>query len=267
MTVVIGQGSHMLSFVHPVAGELQIFTGMDKISWGYTLNTANFPTYGGEVIQILSCFVEDLEISGTLRSYQEMQALHDYFYKYIKDAAGVDNNTGHDRDETPIVMSYPHRNWLFNIIVTDVPGYRRATELVAPEWQIKAFVVDRGLDVANLEETLIEEASIKLSLNSSDPNFTANFGLEGKIRFTDSLFSDPKGKSPGEIAGLDESKFDPDTNLKQLGDYFHNLLPSYLQGDFDTVIQGIGSKPTFNIGPKSTSPDSKALNLPVKKKN
>jgi hypothetical protein len=45
-------------------------TGLERVAWGYTLNTANFPTYAGEVVQILSCYVEDLEITGVVQTYR-----------------------------------------------------------------------------------------------------------------------------------------------------------------------------------------------------
>jgi hypothetical protein len=39
---------------------LTVDTGLDEASWSYNLNTVAFPTYGGEVVQILSCNVGEL---------------------------------------------------------------------------------------------------------------------------------------------------------------------------------------------------------------
>ena len=234
----VGAGSRKLRFSHPEVGELIVNTGADSISWGYGLNTQYFPTYGGEVVQILSCYVDDLQIKGTLRNYRDLEALYGYFLTYIKNASasGV-------RDERPITCEYPHRGWQFKIIVTSLPGYRKGRDVIAPEWQIVAHVIDHAGDVEDLKNLILEEAQIKAAINSPD---NENFGLLGKIRFIDeNPFSDPitsRGKS---------YKDDRYKSLDSIGDYYTKLLPSYLEGDFDAIFGEVGSRPAFDprIGP------------------
>lgn len=236
MAKVVGQRrqhSTPVHFYHPACGELVVYTGIDQISWGYTMNTANFPTYGGEVIQILSCYVDDLQMQGTLHDYKEMQTVYDYFLKFIDNAGGansVDEHGQRIRDERPMKFTYPHRNWVFDIFVKEAPGYRRGRDVVAPTWQITGHVVDHAGDAKKLSDLIVKEAEFK-SLTSGEA-----FDLEGKIRYQDEdPFSDPWTDTGPNFSVLDKQT-----------DQFAKLLPSYLKGDFDLIFAGVGSKPAFN---------------------
>lgn len=243
MAIVVGQGSHTVLFSHPQVGELHVRTGIDNISWGYQLNTANFPTYGGEVVQILSCYVDDLTVQGTLQSYLDMENVYTYFLQYLKIANTRDRNSLMH----PMKFYYPHRQWEFEIIVTNLPGYRKARDVVAPTWQISAHVVDEGNDVESLKQLIVDEAQIKAQIGSTDPKFNEHFGLEGKIRFIDeNPFSDPFTDQGLNFANNRHEA------IQNIGDYYSTLLPSYLDGDFDAIFGNIGSQPSFspNRGPK-----------------
>lgn len=236
--VVVGAGSHTVSFYHPTVGSLEVRTGIDDISWGYNLNTANYATYGGEVVQILSCYVDDLEVHGTIRNYTELEAVYSYFLNYIRgvSADGV-------RDDTPMSFDYFHRGWKFKLIVTEAPGYRKARELTVPEWRIRAFIVDDS-STEDLKDIIIEEAQIKAQIGSDDPKFDEHFGLEGKVRFVaDNPFSDPFTSSGLQFAANKAEALD------KIGNYYSSLIPAYLNGDFDTIFGSIGSKPAFNPNP------------------
>lgn len=249
-SISVGVGSHRVIFYHPIVGTLTVHTGIDSIQWGYELNTVNFPTYGGEVVQILSCYVDDLNVRGTLRNYIEMEQTYQYFLNYIR-GASADGT----RNETPMKFTYPHRGWDFDIFVTQAPGYRKARDLTAPEWQINAFVVDQANDVESLKELVIEEASIKANIGSSDPNFDENFSLQGKIYFTaDNPFSDPFTDQ-----GLKFATNQADA-LKNISNYYSSLLPSYVNGNFDAIFGSIGSQPAFNpqLGAKGITDPTQA---------
>jgi hypothetical protein len=59
-----------LIFEHPSAeGPLSVHVNPNQIEWSYGLNTANYPTYGGEVIQILSTFIDDMTVQGNVTTY------------------------------------------------------------------------------------------------------------------------------------------------------------------------------------------------------
>lgn len=227
-------------FNHPECGYLIVNTGLDQISWGYTLNTANYPTYGGEVVQILSCYIEDLRLQGTLTSYEDLEIVYGYFLTFINNASadGV-------RNETPMKFYYEERGWEFDIFVKNAPGYRKGRDVVAPEWMIEAHIVDHAADADKLSDLIVSEAAIKVATNSDE-----NFGLEGKIRYVDdNPFSDPQTKK-----GKDFSQFD------SVVDTYTKLLPSYLDGSFSETFADIGSKPAFNpnFGPKGIATSDEA---------
>src|ERR1019366_7215700 len=147
-------------FTHPVhqpgisIGDLEIDTGIDDADWAYGLNTVTFPTYGGEVVQILSVYIDDLTLHGTLSTYRQMEAIYKYFARYIqiasqgtKSVPGIgDSISGSAYNLWPITFSYPERNWFFKIIPLAVPGFRYGRDVVTPTWQIKAHVVDDSPD-------------------------------------------------------------------------------------------------------------------------
>jgi hypothetical protein len=62
---------------------LVVETGMDEVEWSYNLNVAEFPTYGGEVVQILAVYIDDLMINGTIASYSELESIYGFFMEYF----------------------------------------------------------------------------------------------------------------------------------------------------------------------------------------
>jgi hypothetical protein len=249
---VVGQGSNEVSFSHPQIGTLIIKTGLERVAWGYTLNTANFPTYAGEVVQILSCFVEDLEVTGVVQTYSDMETIYTFFLQYLQIATQGDKKQGQQPgisayNQTPMDFTYPHRGWAFKVIPTAIPGYRKGREVVVPEWRIQAFVVDEEGDVANLSDLIQQEAAIKGIVGGGD-GFDEGFGLEGKIKFVDdNPFSDPFTSKGSEFT------VERKAALTKISDFYSNLLPSYLKGDFDSLTGSIGSKPAFSTDPNTVS--------------
>jgi hypothetical protein len=234
----IGSGSHQLIFEHEQVGGLSIWTGMDAIEWGYGLNTANFNTYAGEVIQILSVFIDDLTIEGTMRTYAEVDAFYDFFLTYLQVATQGDRlnpiRGQSSYNQKPMRFKYPHRGWEFEIIPTATPGLRYGREVVAPTWQLNAHVVDDTGDVKQVSELIREEVELQTERGEE-------FGLEGKIRFIeDNPFSDPVTRKKGKFVPLEL-----DESFKEISDWYTNLIPSYLEGDFEQLIGSASSKPAF----------------------
>lgn len=116
---------------------LRIVTGANQIQWSYGLNTVTIPTYGGEVVQILSAFVDDISIEGDARTYREMERIYRWFLIYIQSAT----QEGGFKDR-PITMHYPHRGWKLEIKPKMLPGFRYATDVVAAQYRIEAHVID-----------------------------------------------------------------------------------------------------------------------------
>ena len=228
----VGSGSHIVTFTHR-DDTLNIHTGLDNVSWGYGLNVQRYPTYGGEVVQVLSAYVDDLEVEGTLTNYQDMETTYKFFLTYIQRASA-----GGSRDENPMTFTYPHRGWKFKIMVTEAPGYRKSRDLTVPNWRIRAHIADEEGDVETLSELIKTEAEIKRDIENPEENF----GLQGRIGFTDeNPFSDP-WTDHGEV-------YKPGTYMDKITDHFSKLLPSYLSGDFDAIFGGIGSRPAFSTRP------------------
>lgn len=233
--------SHPLRFYHPTVGDHVINVGMDEIIWGYSLNTANYPTYGGEVVQILSCFIDNVDISGTFRTYREMENFYAYFLGYLKLATQGNGSRQPGQtsfNQQPMIFQYPHRGWEFKIIPLEIPGFRYATDVVAPVWKLLAHVLDPTDD---LKDDIVREIEIASAIGDSNTNI--HFGLQGKIGLVEPAFSDPFTDKQGEFSPLDSKA------VQQAGEYYSKIIPAYLSGDYETILGGVGSKPSFGSEP------------------
>lgn len=244
----VGHGSHQLHFYHHEVGHLYVNSGADRIAWGYNLNTATYPTYAGEVVQILSCYIDDLEITGSVQTYQDMESIYTYFLRYTQiatqgDPARSKHISGRSSyNQEPMILEYPHRGWTFEIMPTSIPGYRKARDQIHPEWRIQCHVVDETGDVDEVKDLILQEIEIKAAVGSKDQNWDENFGLKGQITFFDeNPFSDPFtefGVNFGDEQGQ---------NLTELADHYSKFLPAYLSGNFEDIFGNLGSQPAFNV--------------------
>lgn len=195
------------------ANPLVINTGANKIQWGYGLNTQTTPTYGGEVVQILSAYIDDLTIEGDLRNYAKMEKLYEWFLVYMQSATQSGNFV-----DSPVIMKYPERGWRMAIRPLALPGFRLGTEVVAPSWQLTANVVEADTEMV----ALTTEQAIKHGFDFN--RLHAGIGYD-----QDNPFTDPFSK---------KSTYNPEESLGEVSDFYQNLIPSYLKGDFDSLFQG-----------------------------
>ena len=225
-----------LIFTHKnLENPLRIDTGANQIMWGYGLNTQTIPTYGGEVVQVLSAYVDDLTIQGEVRTYQKMESIYKWFLQYIQTAT---QGTGEPSFvETPVTVLYPERGWRLKIRPHGLPGYRMATEVVAPTWQITAAVVEP------------DEAMNKLTMKEAKARGFDFSKLHAGIGYDeDNPFTNPAAR---------KSKYDPKEFSNKITDFYQSLIPSYLEGDFDSLFNGgfFGSKPMEDFNSEGRQED------------
>lgn len=218
-------------FSHPKVkdgNQLTIHTGANQFEWSYGLNTVTYDTYGGEVVQILSAFVDDVTISGQCRDYAEMERIYSWFVEYIQVATQGGSGLGSFNPD-PVTMTYPYRDWTLQIIPTQLPGLRWGRDVVAPEWQITASVYEEDPEMAYHTRTAAE-------LGIGDfGKLTADIGYD-----PDNPFSAPVTKK------TKEGKFDPSAvNTTKYADQFNQIIQSYTQGNFDAITAQFGSFPSF----------------------
>ena len=237
---------------------LVVITGADEIAWAYALNIAQFPTYGGEVIQILSVYIDDLTVQGTIRKYSEAEDIYSFFMEYFTIASQGSESTSADKyTQVPMIMEYAHRGWRFEIQPLEAPGFTYSLETVAPKWEMKAHVVDKSPDVAKLQELVIQELEVGNTEQINGKTIPNEFlTLKGVI----SPESGDPGQNPFIAPGtfLGE-KFVESTAQRaaegstRIGDYYNSLLPSYLNDTFFQSLTATGAKPNFgNPGPGET---------------
>lgn len=227
-------------FEHPkMPNPLGVHINPNQIEWSYGLNTANFPTYGGEVIQILSAYIEDMTIQGNVKTYHKLEEIYSWFITYIQ-IATVGIGTG-KFNVNPVKMFYRDRGWEFNIYPKTVPGFRYGTEVVAPEWTVTAAVVDPAQDLQNI---ILSKAQVNAVNQQGEVEL---FGkATGEIGFEEhNPFSDPEGEE-GKRGERNRKKLLKGEPVKggftELADSYNKLLPAYLHDNFSNLT-GNFSKP------------------------
>ena len=207
--------SHPSSQVQQKLGDLTVAVKPDQIVWSYGLNTANFSTYGGEVVQILSMYVEDMSIEGTVGSYAELERIYKWFIFYMQVA--TQGHSGHEGYDTrPVKMIYHHRGWKFDIYPKSLPGFKYGRDVVAPTWKLQAAVSEFD---DHFEDSVL-----------SNQDF-AGIARDGNF--------DPFGTTTGEIQNNEDSPWSAPTTKqyrngdvtkwnKKTTDWYGNILPSWL---------------------------------------
>lgn len=218
-----------VTFSHPdMPEDLHIAVKPNQIEWSYGLNVANFPTYGGEVVQILSAYIDDMTVTGNVRTYSEIENIYSWFINYIQRATVGETGTGR-YNVKPVTFSYFERGWVFKIYPTGMPGFKYGRDVVTPEWQLKAAVVDPAQDLLNvIVGNAAQEEELRLFGKA-----TGGIGFEPH-----NPFSDPEGGT-GELGEKNSKRFLKGQKVKggfkQLADTYNELLPAYLEGNFEDL--------------------------------
>lgn len=236
-----------------ITEKLTVTTGANSIYWGYGINTQTYPTYGGEVVQILSCYITDLQIEGDCRNYLQMEDIYRFFAEYMQYASQGVRGKGDQKYLTnPVKMNVPSRGWNLKIVPKSVPGFRLGTEVVAPQWQLVAQVYE---DDANANQAILSSIASKYY---NSPNISiaeainktttlSQIGYNPDSGFVNPLLSatDTKGKTK-------PNKFDGEA-LKEAytkrGEAYRQIVKSYIDNDsedaYGTLFVGNEySKPT-----------------------
>ncbi len=249
-------------------GPLFINSGVNSVKWSYELITQTTPTIGGEVVQILSCFVGPISIQGEAIGYltgegadnptagwnrqvqksgeegtsaytptEEMMNIMRWFRSYMH-FAGTDRHE--HRVEDPVLFEYPDRGWSFYIQPTGFEGFKMDKTMVTVPWSITAEVVsDAAADyfkkstMSGYTDTLtLSSARMLQRAISGDGTNAGSITLQGDnfAGQAHNIFTDPK-------LGYDRNVY-----ATQLATNYHLLVASYLQGDFKHF--GYASFPT-----------------------
>lgn len=241
-----------IQFSHPrMPDPLRVRVKPNSIEWSYRLNTANFPTYGGEVIQILSVYIDDMTITGNTRSYAEMENVVRWFTNYIQYATQGKTGRGEDGyDSRPVTMSYPERGWVFELIPKALPSFKYGRDITVPEWSMTAAVAEPqwGISQSSADELknailqekfktqIFERENIELFGKATVNTSAVASGYETAFNFSaDDPFSGPTK------AEYKEDKLRG--QYDDVAEWFNNLIPSYLDANFEDLSADF-SKPT-----------------------
>lgn len=213
-----------LIFTHPkINRKLVINTGMNEIHWNYVINQNVQSTYGGEVTQILSAYVDAMTITGQTTDNDQLKSIYNWFLQYMN-LAGLNNRT-----EKAIHMQYPERGWDFWLQVTNLSEYTLGLEKIATPWSITAQIMtDNDLNflstytMSAMTESLFDPTQWEIGFNQNDPR------------------NSPAGNIPGFGANFANN--------------FQSLLGAWATGDFEHWgFDVLASPETNKLNPDASS--------------
>lgn len=236
--------THHVLFSHPeIARSLVVTTGANQISWAYNLNTVSYPTYAGEVVQVLSCNIDNLQIEGEVRSYAEMEEIYRWFLEYMQKA--TQGQGGINFVGSPVKMEYPHRGWTLYIKPIQLPGLRYGREVVIPTWSLSAHIEDPDPEMRALTIDNTPGAAAAGEVENFRSRITASVGYRQDNPFSDPLATITKeenelyGNTGIDLAGIKvegskAGQTEPD--LKGFAKQMQDVFASLLKGTFKDLL-------------------------------
>ena len=203
-------------------GTLAIPTGADEITWGYGLNTKRIPTYGGEVVQVLSMYSDKMTIKGTCRTYNELNTIYEFFKNYIAYTTGA-KGLDTQRHQKFLRFRYPARGWSFVIMVNDISDMRMSKDIAAPVWALTAEIVSENDRYALGSNRLDKWASV-LDQPVVQNRMTRSGAIQGPKNFKLVRDGDPFG-----------DLVDPMGRRGKIAENFDALVASWATGDIKTL--------------------------------
>lgn len=240
---------------NPYVGTLMIDNGLDQAQWGYNLNTQTYPTYGGEVVQILSVNIGDITMGGSITTYRQAQVIYSYFARYFQVATQgtkgtPDSNNYMSYDQLPMTFSYPMRGWRFQIQPKAAPGYRYDVELVNPVWQMTAHIVDTANEGGGLSQikNAIKDSTAEALMKNGSGNLGNSFNsLTERI-------GPPKGDpNTDPFQTYNEGDQSAERALGGLADYYASLVNDYENNNYSAITSNLGSKPASTSRRRNTA--------------
>lgn len=112
------------------------------VSWTYRLNTKSFDTYGGKVIQVLSCRVENLQIGGSL-SQKGIIKQFDEMKEFESDVLSIMESQAKSKE--PIEFNFPAVQWNGQVFLVGYSDVKYDTKTSAVHYTL-SMMVDSGFD-------------------------------------------------------------------------------------------------------------------------
>ncbi len=229
--------------------QLAIQIRPNQLMWSYGLNTQSYPTHAGEVVQVLSTYVDNMTISGDIRTYSDMELIYKWFIAYmtqatqgLKGAPMLSNEFRYN--ETPVLMQYPHRSWSMYIRPLSLPTLTYGTDVVVPNWQMEAAVVEDE----NMELTMMMNSDIPSLVQNDLKSLDANFGLGVENPFNYWNGSYQQGDI-NKFLGGNTPVLNSNPNNTQLSDFFHTLVTQYATGNVDLTASNTAYSTPYTSNP------------------
>jgi hypothetical protein len=194
-----------------------------------------------------------MTISGDLRTYRDMELIYKWFIAYMTvSTQGVTGapllTTEFRYNQEPVQMEYAHRGWTLLIRPLSLPTMTYGTDVVVPNWQMEAAVVEDE----NMRLTTMMNSDIPAIVQSGLTKLDANFGLgvENPFNYWDGNYQQA---DLNKFLKGNEPILNSNSNNTQLQDWFSSLVTQYAKGNVDLDASSPFSTPYTQYKDASSS--------------
>jgi hypothetical protein len=214
---------------------LKINVRPNDINWGFSLNEAHYPTYAGEVTQILSAYIDNMEISGDIRKYLDMELIYKWFVNYMMTATQGKPGAPTSSEQSsyvqdPVQFEYPHRGWQLKLRPLRAPNFEYGTDVVIPKWSIEAAVVEDE----NMKLTTFTEAAASKAVEEGLTHLNAEFNIQNPFNYYQGYNSQAEleqfvGSSTSPLITT-EPGGDLESQFEDLSNFYNTQTNKYAEG-------------------------------------
>lgn len=138
-------------------GNYEFEVNPSTFSWGYALNTKSYETYGGRVVQILSCRVNDCTVQGYLpvskdpeNAYAEMERFESRMLALMDWQA---------QNKKPLLFRFPLLGWEGTVYITQYGPVSYSYDMAAVTYTLQ-LSVDDGFE--EISHSITDEAQLSI---------------------------------------------------------------------------------------------------------
>ena len=150
-------------------GGFEFDVNPSTFSWGYTLNTWSKDTYGGRVVQILSCKLNDCTVQGYLPVSKDPDNAYAEMEKF--EAEMLDIMDWQARAKKPLKFSFPLLGWEGTVYLTQYGSVSYSYDVAAVTYTL-GLSVDDGFE--QIRQNITAEAQTSIDSIPNGVNWVRN---------------------------------------------------------------------------------------------
>lgn len=206
-------------------GDFEFDVNPSTFSWGYTLNTKAFETYGGRVIQILSCKLNDCTVQGYLPVSKDPDNAYAEMEKFESDMLGIMDWQA--KVKKPLKFSFPLLGWEGTVYLTQYGSVSYSYDMAAVIYTLN-LSVDDGFE--QIRQSITAEAQTSID---SIPN---------GVNWVRSIYNTPNSTTWEKSLEVIKEILEDSGNYQSVGlkDYYEMLMEKVASEKTESDVTYVG---------------------------